>query len=183
MSASKFKTALATLVFFALVISVPVFAQQAPKTGVINSQRAFEISVEGKKASARVLERTTKIRADIAKMDNEIKQLETRISTQRTTMPADALLQAQSDLDRKTTARKRYEEDATRDVQKLQYDLIQKIRSEMAGLVETVAKEKGYDLILDLGSSGVVFFNKALDITDDVIKRYDETKAAAPAQK
>ena len=51
---------------------------------------------------------------------------------------------------------------------------------EMVGIIEGLAKEKGLDLVLDLGASGTVFFNPAMDITAEVISRYDAAKAAAP---
>ena len=162
----------------ACALASPLSAQQALKVGVINSQRAFETSSEGKKNAAQLQERNNKIKSDMARMDNEIKQIETKISTQRMTLSPEALMQLQSDLDKKTTGRTRYQEDTARDLQKLQYDIVQKVRTEMVGVVDAIAKEKGLDLVLDLGSSGVVYFNKTIEITDEVIKRYDEAQAA-----
>ena len=150
------------------------------KIGVINSQQAFTASAEGKKATAQLQDQDNKIKADLARLDAEIKTLETKLTTQRMTLSNEAAVQIQSDLDRKTTARKRREEDGTREAQQLQISMIQRIRGEMVGIIEALAKEKGLDLVLDLGASGIVFFNPALDITDEVIRRYDATKATAP---
>jgi outer membrane protein len=175
-------TSMAVSIVLALGLAAPVFGQQAIKVGVVNSQRAFESSAEGKKAAGQLQERDNRIKSDLARMDNELKQLQTKLSAQRLTMSADALLQLQADIDKKTTAQKRYQEDATRDIQKLQYDIVQRVRGDMVSVVETIAKEKGLDLVLDLGSSGVVYFNKTIEITDDVIKRYDEAKTA-PVKK
>jgi outer membrane protein len=175
-------TSIAVFIVLALGLAAPVFGQQAIKVGLVNSQRAFETSAEGKKAAAQLQERDNKIKSDLARMDNELKQLQTKLSAQRLTMSADALLQLQAEIDKKTTAQKRYQEDATRDIQKLQYDIVQRVRGDMVSVVETIAKEKGLDLVLDLGSSGVVYFNKTIEITDDVIKRYDEAKTA-PVKK
>jgi outer membrane protein len=175
-------TSIAVSTVLALGLAAPVFGQQAIKVGVVNSQRAFESSAAGKKAAGQLQERDNRIKSDLARMDNELKQLQTKLSAQRLTMSADALLQLQGDIDKKTTAQKRYQEDATRDIQKLQYDIVQRVRGDMVSVVETIAKEKGLDLVIDLGSSGVVYFNKTIEITDDVIKRYDESKTA-PVKK
>jgi len=173
------KMAAPLIALFVLGFAAAGFAQQV-KVGVVNSQNAFNTSLEGKKAQGQLQDKDNKIKADLAKLDNEIKQLQTKLSTQQMTLTNEAAVQIQSDIDKKTTARKRLEEDATRDMQQVQYALIQRIRGEMVGIIEAIAKEKGYDLVLDLGASGIVFFNPTIDITDEVIKRYDATKAAAP---
>jgi outer membrane protein len=174
------KIAYSLIAILVLGCAAGAYAQQTTKAGVINSQQAFTASVEGKKAQAQLLDQENKIKSDLARLDTEIKTLETKLTTQRMTLSNEAALQIQSDLDKKTTTRKRREEDGTREAQQLQISLVQKIRGDMVGLIEALAKEKGLDLVLDLGASGIVFFNPALDITDEVIRRYDAAKAAAP---
>ncbi len=178
MSARKIAKPL--IAVLALGLAAAAYAQQTTKIGVINSQQAFTASTEGKKAQAQLQDQENKIKSDLARIDAEIKTLETKLSTQRMTLSNDAAVQIQSDLERKTTARKRREEDGTREAQQLQLNLIQRIRNEMVGIIDGLAKERGLDLILDLGASGIVFFNPALDLTDEVIRRYDAAKTATP---
>ena len=175
------------VILFILVIAGASIAQQATpqatKIAIINSQKAFETSIEGKKAAAQLQDRDTKIRADLQKQDDAIRLLENKLSTGRLTMTTEALMGIQSDIDRKTTERKRYEEDAARDAQQFSANLIQKIRGEMVTIIDALAKERGYDLVLDLGTSGVVTFNPTIDVTDEVVRRYDQSKAAVPPVK
>jgi|WetSurMetagenome_2_1015567.scaffolds.fasta_scaffold123210_2 outer membrane protein len=176
MSKKRINVALTAALVFAA--AAPIFGQQAVKVGVINSQKAFETSAEGKKTAVQLKDRDAKLKSDFARMDSELQSLQAKLGAQRMTMSPEALLQLQNDIDKKTTARTRYQEDASRDIQKFQYDIVQRVRADMVSVVDAVAKEKGLDLVLDLGGSGIVYFNKALDITDEVIKRYDESKAA-----
>jgi outer membrane protein len=180
MSTQKTARLLIAVIVVGLGFAAAAQAQQPTKIGVINSQQAFTASAEGKKAQAQLQDQENRIKAELAKLDTEIKALETKLTTQRMTLTNEAAIQIQSDLDKKTTARKRREEDAGRDAQQLQVNLIQRIRAEMVVIIEGIAKEKGLDLILDLGASGIVFFNPTMDITDEVIRRYDASKAAAP---
>ena len=170
-----------------LAAAAAAFAQQAPpaarKVGVINSAQAFETSAEGKKAYAQFQERDSKIKADIQKLDAAITALQNRMSTGRLTMTQEALQATQADIDKKTTERKRYEEDATRDFQQFQATIVQRIRNEMVTIIQGLRKEKGLDFVLDLQTSGIVDFDPALDITDEVVKRYDASKAAVPPVK
>jgi outer membrane protein len=98
-------------------------------------------------------------------------------------MTQEALLATQADHDKKQTERKRYEEDATRDFQTFQQNIVARIRNEMVTIIEALSKERGFDLVLDLATSGVVTFNPAIDVTDEVVRRYDAMKAGAPPVK
>lgn len=167
------------LLLFAAALVSSSFAQQTGKIGVINSQEVLEKSSEGKKVIARLQERDKKNQSDLTKIDDEIRQLETKLNTQRLTLTDEALIQLNSDLDKKRTDRKRLSEDALRDLQELQFRLFNKVQAELMPIIEQMGKEKGLDLIFDLAKSGAVYFNPAVDITEEVIKKYDASKASA----
>jgi len=156
-----------------------VFSQQSVKIGLVNSQQAFETSSEGKKAISQLLDREQKIRNDMAKLDGQIQSLETKYNTQKLTLAPEAVLQMEAEINRKTTERKRYEEDVTRDYQQLRANLFDLIKSEMVPIIQATAKERGLDIVLDMAESGVVYFNPAVDITADVIKKYNASKVPA----
>jgi outer membrane protein len=174
-------------VILTMMSAAAVFAQQAAppahKIAIINSAQAFETSAEGKKAYAQFQERDSKIKADIQRLDAAITALQNRMSTGRLTMTQEALAATQADIDKKTTERKRYEEDATRDFQQFQATIVQRIRNEMVTIIQALRKEKGLEFVLDLQTSGIVDFDPTMDITDEVVKRYDATKAALPPVK
>jgi len=172
------------LVAFIGLFAVAGFAQQAPKIAVINSSRAFEQSVEGKRVATQLQERDQKTKAEIQRQEDALRTLENKLNTGRLTMTQDALLALQADIDKKTTERKRFGEDSEREFNQYQAGLVQRIRQEMVAVVIALRKEKGYEIVLDLGGSGIVDYDTALDITDEVVKRYDATKApAAPVKK
>jgi outer membrane protein len=98
-------------------------------------------------------------------------------------MSNEAIMGIQSDIEKKQTERKRYEEDQAREYQQFGNSLLNKIRSELVGIIEALAKEQGYDLVLDTMASGVVTSSPTIDITAEVIRRYDQSKAAAPPVK
>jgi outer membrane protein len=180
---NRIRTIAPLVILFILVVAGVSYAQQAPKIAIINSQRAFETCVEGKKILAQMQERENKIKTDIQKLDDSIRLLENKLSTGRLTMTNEALVGIQADIDKKTTERKRYEEDAARDAQQFSVNLIQRIRAEMVTIIDALAKERGLELVLDAQQSGVVTSSPAIDITDEVIRRYDQSKTAIPPVK
>jgi Skp family chaperone for outer membrane proteins len=167
-----------TVALFVLSFLSVGFAQQTGKIGVINSQVVLEKSVEGKRAITQLQDKDKKSQSDLAKLDNEIKQLEAKLSTQRLTLTDEAAMQINSDLEKKKTDQKRLSEDAVREIQELQYRLFNKVQGELIPIIEGLGKEKGMDVIFDLAKSGAVYFNPIIDLTDEVIRRYDASKAA-----
>ncbi len=169
------------IILFILAVAGASYAQQVTKIAIINSQKAFETSAEGKKALGQLQDLDTRIKTNLQKMDDAIRLLENRLNTGRLTMTNEAVIGIQSDIDKKTTERKRYEEDQAREAQQLSANLIQKIRNEMVTIIENLAKERGLELVLDTATSGVVTASPTIDITDEVVRRYDQSKSPTPA--
>lgn len=174
-------------VLFGLVgtvaLAAGLTAQTAAKIGVLDSQRVLETSAEGKRAIAQLEDRNKKLQAEVTKLNDQIKSLEGRLSTQRLTLTPEAAQAISADLVRKQTDQKRLSEDAARELQELQFKLLNKIQAELIPLIEALGKEKDLDIIFDLAKSGAVYFNPVIDVTEEVIKRYDASKPATPPAK
>ena len=174
----------AAMLLLLLAAAAPLsFAQAAAKIGVINSQEVLEKSAEGKKVIGRLQEKDKSNQAAVDKLDQEINALQTRLNTGRLTLSEEQLYNMNADMNKKQTDRKRIAEDASRDFQDLQVKLFNKVQSELIPIIDALGKEKGFDVILDLAKSGAVYFNPTVDVTEEVIKRYDASKAATPPAK
>lgn len=165
------------LLFVAVLVSAG-FAQQTLQIAVVNSQQVLEKSAEGKKVMAQLQSKDSKAQADIAKLDEDIRLLETRLNTQRLTLTQESMIQMQADLDRKRTERTRFAEDMSREIQELQQRLFVRIQSELLTIIEAVGKERNLDLIFDLSQSGAIYFNPTLNLTAEIIQKYDASKAS-----
>jgi Skp family chaperone for outer membrane proteins len=171
----KLTISIALLALLTAVAAAPIFAQV--KIGVLNSQDVLEKSGEGKKVIARLQEKDKQNQATIAKLDDDIRTLQTKLNTQRITLTEDAILNMTSDLDKKNTERKRLAEDAYSGMQELTQRLFKKVQDELIPIVEALGKERGLDIIFDLAKSGAIYWNPTTDLTAEVIKRYDASKA------
>jgi Skp family chaperone for outer membrane proteins len=178
----KRTTRILTLVLMGAAMAAAGYAQQGSKIGVVNSQDVLEKSAEGKKVIARLQDKDRQTQAALTKLDDEIRQIETRLNTQRLTLTDEAVIQMTSDLDKKRTDRKRVSEDSTRELQELQYRMFNKVQGELLSIIEAIGRERNLDIVLDLAKSGAVYFSPAINVTDEVIRRYDASKAAAPAK-
>lgn len=148
------------------------------KIGILDSQLVLERSAEGKKVIARLQESEKKNSTSVAGLDDQIRQIQTKLNTGRLTMTDEAAIQLQADLERKTTERKRVAEDAVAGMQELSQRLFLKLQSELMPIVQALGKEKGLDIILDVQKSGAIYWSPTIDVTEDIVKRYDASKAS-----
>jgi Skp family chaperone for outer membrane proteins len=168
------------ILFLALFVAALVstgFAQQISKIGVVNAQEILEKSIEGKKGMSQLQDKDKRNTAELARRDEEIRLLQTKLNTQRLTLTQEALMNLTTDLEKKQTDRKRFAEDTYREMQDLSQRMFNRIQNELLPIIEQTGKERGLDLILDLRSSGVVYFNPVIDLTQDIIKKYDASKS------
>lgn len=155
------------------------FSQDVFDVGVIDSAKVMQTSAEGKKAMFTLKKKEQQISDELAKLDNQAKELEIKLGSQKLVLSLESQQQIAYDLEQLRTKRKRAEEDYTKEYRQLEFSLVTKIRNEVFPIIETVAKEKNFRLVLDLSVTGVAYVDPLIDITDEVIQRYDEAMSSA----
>ena len=71
----------------------------------------------------------------------------------------------------------RLAEDLEKELQKKEQQATQRILQELTGIIEKMGKERGFLLIVERRSGGVIYGDPEGDVTDEVIKLYDQEKA------
>jgi Skp family chaperone for outer membrane proteins len=158
-----------------LIVGTMLIGQS--KIGVVNSPMILEKSGEGKRVIGQLQDRDKQYQASIIKADEDIRLLQTKLNQQRLTLTEDAISQLTADLDKKQTDRKRLAEDAYAYMDDLQKRLFKKVTDELGPIIEQIGKEKGLEIIFDPQRAGAAWYSPTIDITADVIKRYDAAKS------
>jgi Skp family chaperone for outer membrane proteins len=164
------------IILFGILLSCFVsvgLAQGTFEIGVIDSAKVIQTSVEGKKAMFTLKQKEQQINDELTKIDNQAKELELKLSSQKLVLSLEAQQQMAFDLEQLRTQKKRAEEDYTKEYRQMEFTLVTKIRNDVFPIIETVAKEKNFRLVLDLSVTGAAYVDPVIDITDEVIQRYD----------
>jgi Skp family chaperone for outer membrane proteins len=155
------------------------YAQQPPKIAAVDLQQALERSMEGQNVLSELKQKEQAIMSELGKYDQQITSLETKLRTQRLSLNEEAQQKLSFELEAARIQRKRVEEDATKEFQRLQFNLVSKLRNEVLAVVNGYAKDLQIGLVFDLSApGGIVFCEPELDITTEIIRRYDSTKSA-----
>lgn len=157
------------LIFSIIALSLFVFSEL--KVGVINPQKVIENTKRGKQ----IIEKFNKLRNStqnkIKQMNSEIEQLEKDITNPA--LSNDARAQKARQLEDKKLKRKRYLEDAQKEFQSQYRNETGRLYKEVMPIIEEIGKAKGFMLILDLSTAGIAYFDKTIDITNEVVQAYN----------
>lgn len=174
----------------ALGASLIAGAQAPPsqtKVGIIHIQQAIISTRDGQKAVADLQARYEPRSKEIEKMQQEIMSLRNQLDSGSNLMSDEAKRLLMQQIDQKTKAMNRDQEDARMDLETDQQRTLQELGQKMMVVVDKYARDNGYALILDVSSpqTPVLYAANGIDITQDIISLYDKsasgTAAAAPA--
>ncbi len=163
------------------LVALTTFAYAEFKLGIINPQEVLQKSVKGKEAIERLKALQLAKQKKYEGMQKDIDTLEKE--SMSPALNAEARDKKTQDLANKRVEIKRFTEDAQKESMAAQQKEFEKIQGDLMPLIEKIAKENGFSVILDLNTAGVTYFDTAIDITDKVVTAYDASAAAAPAAK
>lgn len=140
-------------------------------------QGTFEQSAEGKNVLSQLSQKEQAIIGELDKYDKQILSLETKLKTQQLTSTEEAQQKLAFDLETARVQIKRVEEDSTKEFQRLQFTLVSRLSNEVLTVIQGYVKEQQISLVFDLSApGGVVYCEPGLDITGEIIRRYDASK-------
>ncbi len=161
-------------------VAAPVFAQTAApqRFAVIDVQRVLNTSVAGKAAQDKLKKLQDDKMARASKLQEEMKSLDTEINTKKLSLSEDKLTDLQKQLSDKQLALQRFGQDADRELGESRDKALLELESRIKPVIDQIGKEMGLAAIFNKFESGLVYASDAIDITDTVIKRFNDATAS-----
>jgi outer membrane protein len=158
-----------------LAMVSPVLSDEIIKVAVMNQQAVVEQSKAGKRAleelKAYSMTRQKIINAD----DQELKELQQAMQDGKLTDSAKQEKQGQ--FQAKLEAYQRRLADFNREIQQKQRELVAEYMKKVQAAAQVVGEKNGYTAIIDKGNDVtmkiVLYYQPALDLTDQVVKEFD----------
>ncbi len=156
-------------------------AGSGTRVGVINIQLAMASTQEGRKALEDLRAQFAPREAEMQKLADEIRDLDGQLRAQERTLSEDARGNLTRQLEAKRKLYQRQQQDLQEDVEAARNDVINRIGQKMQSVVTRYAQENSLGLLLD--GQVVVFAVPSVDITEPVVKLYDQTHPVQAAAK
>lgn len=160
-------------VCLSLFAATPAYAQSAQKIGVVDFQSALEQVKEGVAARTKLESMFKEKKAAIDQMETRLRALKDSYDKQAMLLSDDARKAKENELMQANAAYQQAYAQSEGEMQQLYGQLMEGLISKMQTITQTIGKEKGYTLIFEKNEGGVVFSVDAIDLTAELVKRYD----------
>lgn len=169
----------------------PAAAQAAPqpppprpfpegaKVAYVNIQAVASNSAQGKAYSQRIADLQTKKNDELAAKNKELQAAQQKLQQGATVLSDAARGQLEKDIDRMTRELQYLTTNAQAEVQDLQTELQAEFQKQLEPVIEKVASARSLYMVFSVGDSGLVWADRGLDLTAEVIREFD---AANPAK-
>ncbi len=169
----------ALLMAVVLLFMFALGAQAADlKIGYVDLNKALNESDAGKKA-VKTLEEIFKTKqAVIDEKQKEMRKLDEELTKQTSILNPDALKGKREDFERLKKDFQRMIKDSEEEVEKKRADFMDRIVKELSETIRKTGEEEGYAVILEKNEAGLIYSSEKLDLTDKIVKKYNEALKA-----
>jgi outer membrane protein len=149
---------------------------EGAKVAFINIQAIASQSTEGKASSAKVKALQDKKLSELNAKNKQLEAAQAKVN--QTVLSDEARAAAQKDVDRLNVEIQRFQQDADAELQELQQQLQMEFQKKLIPVVQQIVTEKGLQLLLSQADAGIIWADAGVDLTAEVIKRFDAAGTA-----
>lgn len=162
--------------FTILCLQYTALGQNNFSVAVVDIQRLQNQSKIFQKQRAKLKAKFDTMQKKLKDEESAIRKLEEDFNKQSMMLSLDAKEDKKRELERKKRHFKYLYEDYTQEMKLLEQEATKRVGKDLEKIVEKIAAQKGYILIFERRTIGLIYFDNAIDITDQVAKDYDKSQ-------
>ena len=160
--------------------------QSSPRTGgegatkiaAVNLRAAIASTAEGKQAAAQLEAQFAERRKELEDLNKKISDLQQKLSAGGNVIGDEEKAKMQVEGQKLTRQLDRRQQDFQEDLSEAQNEVVSRIGQRIVQVIGKYAPSNGYAAVLDDSSQATPVMYAATDITQDIIKLYDQTYPA-----
>lgn len=157
-----------------LLAGVSVSAQN--KVGYVDVQKFIETTSAGKKAKSILDEEYSKRKKDLDKKRADLENMAKDLDKKRSVLSEEVFSKKQMELQEEGMKFQKNLGDQNNEMQKKQKDLLDPIIEKMRTVLEKVAKEKGFSIVLEKTGQSFLYASADSDLTTEVVQAFEKEK-------
>jgi len=156
-----------------MVLAAAATVSAQVKVAVIDVQRVVTESDAGKEALGKLKVLQNSKIAEGQKLQQELDALKDQLSKQRFTLSDDKIAAMGKTIQDKGIELKRFQDDAQRELDDARRKTLGGLEQQILPVINTISKERNLTLVFNKFQSGLVYADDAVDITAEVIRRFN----------
>jgi outer membrane protein len=153
---------------------------EGAKFAFIDIQAIASNSSEGKAATAKLDELRKKKNSELLAKSNSLKAMQDKLQSGGSVMNDAARSQLEKDIEKTQRDLQFAQQDAQTEVQDLTNQLQGDFQEKLNPIIEQLRVDKGLMVIFSIRDSGIVAADPGLDLSSELIKRFDAAAKTAP---
>ncbi|CCK80162.1 OmpH family outer membrane protein [Desulfobacula toluolica] len=162
---------LSMILFFGFVSEV--LCADIAKIGVINFQKILQESSAGKIIQKQTSGKHAELQKKLQDEKKQLDEMQKALNANSFVLTPEKQKEKQREFRIRVNDIKQMQDDFTKGIKQFEMDLLNKFEKEVFKITDEIGKEEDYLLILEKKTAGVVYHPTQLDITDQVIKKYN----------
>lgn len=150
---------------------------EGAKIAFINIPRIAAESIEGKTSTSRVNTLRERKLAELTAKNKQVETAQQKLNSGGL-LSDDARAATQKEIDKLNVEIQRMQQDAEAEMQDLQQQLQLDFQRKLSPVIQQIAVEKGLHMLIST-DAGLVWAEPGLDLTSEIIKRFDAAAAGA----
>jgi outer membrane protein len=156
------------------LLMLPIVASAgSTKIGVVDLQQVIASSRQGKEAKAKLKKEYDKKKAEVDKKKAEVQRLRQELEKKSALLSEKAKKAKEDEYREALRDLQHLIDDSKSDLRLKENELRQQLLKKALQVVQKLAKEKGYNLVIDM-SGGIVYADPTLNINNVVLKHFDK---------
>ncbi len=160
-----------------LVLGCAGSADAAAKIGFVDVQKVLVRSVAGAAAREQLEREKAAMQKEVDGRRSDVEKLRDELEKKGLVLSADAKREKEEAFQRRVRDLRRLTEDYQKELERKEQAFTARILQDLTGLIERYGKERGYLLLLEKRGASVIYGDTEADVTEDIIKAYDQEKA------
>jgi outer membrane protein len=156
---------------------------EGARIAYVDIQAIASSSAEGRAASGKIDELRKKKTAELTEKNKQLQGLQTKLQQGGTVLSDQARLQLEKEITKAQRDIQLFQEDAQTDIEQLQNELQAEFQRRLNPIIQQVAQERGLHMLLSIRDSGAVWADTGLDLSEEVVKRFDAASKTAAEKK
>ena len=150
----------------------------AVRVALVDVQRVLARSAAGVTAREQLERERATMQREMDAKRKELETLRDELEKKGPLMTAEARRERQDSFERKRRDAARLVDDFQKELEKKEQQLLQKVLQNLSGIIERIGKERGYHMIVERRGAMVLYASTEADLTDEVIRAYDQQAGA-----
>ena len=162
------------IVLAGMMMATTVLAES--KIGYVDVQKAIQATGSGKKAKESLDGEYAKRKKDLDKKKADIEKMGQDLEKKKSVLSEEVMQKKQMELQEEMMKFQKVVAENQLEIQKKEKDLVEPILNKMKKVIEKVAQEKGYSIVLEKQGQNLLYAQADADLTDAVVASFEKEK-------